>query len=146
MDNYLSDYDNADQVKDNTGGVRYMAIEKKSVGIPDYQPLQQNSKSGKTLKHIQRNQKRMITVIVVLGLLILLVIIAGSTLVPIGWNKLTAKSESNYFQNCKRENTSCTLSKLEWQYYILPYYYIQPNCTTERLILHMKVSQILSQL
>ena len=148
MDDYLSVYDNADQVKDNTGGVRYMPIEKKSVGIPDYQPLQQNSKSGKTLKHIQQNQKRMITVIVLLGLLLLLVIIVGSTLVSVGWIKLTAKSESNYFQNCKHENTSCTLSKLEWRYYntIQSFYYIQSNCTTEGLILHMKVSQILSQL
>ena len=139
MDDYLSVYDNADQLKDNTGGVRYMPIEKKSVGIPDYQPLQQNSKSGKTFKHIQQNQKRMITAIVVLGLLLLLVIIVGSTLVPIGWSKLTAKSESNYFQNCKHENTSCILSKHEWPY-------VQPNCTTEGLLLHMKVSQILSQL
>ena len=105
MDDYLSDYDNVDQLKDNTGGVRYMPIEKKSVGIPDYQPLQQNNKSGKTLKRIQRNQKRVITVIVVLSLLLLVVIIVGSTLVSVGWSKLTAKSdsESNYFQNCKQE-------------------------------------------
>ena len=138
MDNYISDYDNADQVKDNTSGVRYMPIEKKSVGIPDYQPLQQNNKSGKTLKHIQQNQKRMITVIAVLGLLLLLVIIVGSTLVSVGWSKLSAKSESNNFQNCKQENTSCKLSS--WLIFILP------NCTTEGLDLHKKVSQILSQL
>ena len=136
MDDYLSDYDNADQLKDNTSGVRYMPIEKRSVGIPDYQPLQQNSKSGKTLKHIQRNQKWMITVIVLLGLLLLLEIIIGSTLLSVGWTKLNAKSESINFQNCKQETTSCKLSN--WNF-------ILPNCTTEGLVLYMKVSQILSQ-
>lgn len=133
MNDYLSDYDNVDQIEDNTGGIRYMPIKKKSVGIPDYQPLQQHNKNGKTLKHIQRNQKMMITAIVVLGLLLLLVIIVGSTLISVGWTKLNAKNESNYFQSCKQETTSCTLSN--WPF-------ILPNCTTEGLVLHMKVSHL----
>ena len=136
MNDYLSDYDSVGQLKDNTGGVRYMPIEKKSVGIPDYQPLQQNIKSGKTLKHIQQNQKRMITVIVVLGLLLLLVIIVGSTLLSVGWTKLNAKSGSINFQNCKQETTSCKLSN----YWLFNFNVILPNCTTEGLVLYMKVS------
>jgi hypothetical protein len=134
MDDYLSDYDNVDQIQHNNGGIRYMPIKKKSVGTPDYQPLQKHNNSGKTLKHIQRNQKRMIAVIVVLSLLLLLVIIIGSTLVSVSWNKLNAKSEPNLFQNCKQESTSCVLSK---------WFIIEPNCTTEGIPLHTKVGHTL---
>ena len=53
MDDYLSDYDNADQMEHIAGGIRYMPIKKESVGKPDYQPLQQQNKGGKHLKQVQ---------------------------------------------------------------------------------------------
>lgn len=134
MDDYLSDYDNVDHIQDNNGSIRYTPIMKKSIGTPDYQPLQKHNNSDKTLKHIQRNQKRMIIVIIVLGLLLLLTIVVGSTLVSVSWSKLNAKSEQNLFQNCKQEITSCVLSN---------WLSLTPNCTTEGVLLHTKVNQTL---
>lgn len=135
MDDYFSDYDNADQMEHIAGGIRYMPIKKESVGKPDYQPLQQQNKGGKHLKQVQRNQKRIIVAIVTLGLLLVFVIVAGTTLFSISWSRSKVKakdtSESNFFQNCKQETTSCTLSN--WLIFILP------NCTTKSVTLHMKV-------
>ena len=112
-----------------------MPIKKESVGKPDYQPLQQHNNSDKSLKQIQRNQKRIMIVLAALGLLLLLVIVVGSTLVSISWSKVNVKCQSDFFQNCKQETTSCTLSR--WLTFILP------NCTTEGTIVHMKVNLIL---
>lgn len=129
MDDYHSaDYDNVGQIEDITGGVRYMPIKRDSVVKPDYQSLQQHNNSGKTLKHLQQNQKRIITVLVVLGVLLLLVIVAGSALVSVSWRKLNSKGDPNFFQNCKQENTSCTFST--WL----------TACTTEGVLVHTQVS------
>ena len=135
MDDYLSEYDSVDQMEDVTGGIRYMPIKKESVGKPDYQPLQHHNNSGKSLKNIQQNQKRIIAVVAALSLLLLLVVVVGSTLVSISWSKLNAKGESDFFQKCKQETTSCTLRLTSRRIFILP------NCTTEGVIVHMKVSR-----
>ena len=130
-------YDNVDhhyEIKDITGGIRYMPINKESVGKPDYQPLQQNNNSDKTLQQITRNQKRIIAVTAILCVLFLIAIVVGSILVSITWSKLNTKVD--YFQKCQLKNTSCTLTR-SWPWL---YSTILPNCTTGSMPIHMKVS------
>lgn len=108
-DDYLSvHYDNIDQLDDAEGGIRYMQLNKKSVGRPDYQLLQQHNNSGKTWQHnIQQKLKGIIATLVVLGILLILVIVVGCILISVNWIKF---NKANSFQNYKQETTSCTLS------------------------------------
>ena len=129
---YYDNIDHQDKLEDVAGGIRYMPIKKESVEKPHYQPLQQHNDSDKPLQHIQRNQKRIITAIVLLGVLFLIVIVVGSTLVSISWSKLNSKTD--YFQNCQQETTSCTLTRRL-------HFIVLPNCTTESVLIHMKVSE-----
>ena len=128
-DDYLSVYDDIDQSDDTAGGIRYMQLNKESVGRPEYQLLQQYNNSGKPLQHIQRKLKGIIAALIVFGILFLLVIVAGCILVSINWIKF---SEVNLFQNCQQETTSCTLS-----IFFDP---LRNCCTTNSILIHKKVN------
>ena len=69
---------------------------------------------------------------VLLGVLFLIVIVVGSTLVSISWSKQNTKAD--YFQKCQQETTSYTLTRLL-------YFIVLPNCTTESVLIHMNVSE-----
>lgn len=127
-DDYLSVYDNIDQLDDTAGGIRYMQLNKESVRRPDYQLLQQYNNNGKTWQQIQQKLKRIIVALVVFGILLLLVIVVACILVSISWIKF---NKANLFQKCQQETTSCTLSTLVDSL---------QNCTTNSILTHTKVN------
>lgn len=94
-DDYLSVYDDIDQLDGTAGGIRYMPLNKESVRRPDYQLLQQyNNNHGKTWQQIQQKLKRIIAALVVFGVLFLVV---ACILVSIRWIKF---NKANLFQKC----------------------------------------------
>ena len=98
-DDYLSVYDDADQLEDRPGRIGYMQLNRKSVGVPHYEQFQQHRKNGKPWQNIQRKLKRITVAVVFLGILLFLVIATVCILLSIIWIKFNQSI-------CKQEVTS----------------------------------------